>query len=190
MCEYRNVIISQFQERKMKVSKRILITTSLLLSFLSTVSTHTFAESDVAEMVGKMDDNADKKIDFKEFFEDTVTDNQDSYDVNHDGYITAGEVALELKEDLVETVAEMNRIGVSEKNADATIVKSLSSIEKRSEAIVKQMDTDGDNLVEADELEAFKHKQFDALDKNKDGVISSADLVKKPQHKGFPIRLQ
>jgi Ca2+-binding EF-hand superfamily protein len=47
------------------------------------------------------------------------------------------------------------------------------------------MDTDGDNLVEPSELEAFKHKQFDALDVNHDGSISRKDVKKT---KGFPIR--
>ncbi|MCK5477457.1 MAG: hypothetical protein KAI44_00930, partial [Methylococcales bacterium] len=77
------------------------------------------------------------------------------------------------------------KAGVSESDINKTIAKELNSAEKEAEALIKKMDTDGDNLVEPDELEAYKHKQFDALDKNHDGVISGKDIKKT---RGFPIR--
>ena len=162
----------------------------MIIASSSAVMAQSYSEEKAKAIVTEMDDNADKKVDFQEFYQESVTDNQDSYDSNHDGYITSGEVALEIKEDLIDTVTEMNRLGVSEHDADLTIVNTLNTVEQRADAIVKQMDSDGDNLVEEEELKAYQRKQFDALDKNKDGFLSAADVEKKSKHKGFPIRLK
>lgn len=148
------------------------------------------SEAKMKNMVLEMDDDYDKKVNFKEFYQENVTDNVSSYDVNRDGYITEDEIEHELTEELMETVTEMNRLGVSDHDEDMTVTKALTSMDKKAKDIVKMMDTDHDNLVENDEIEEFQHKQFDALDKNKDGFLSEADLGKKAQHKGFPIRLR
>lgn len=148
------------------------------------------SEVKMKDMVLEMDDDLDKKVNFKEYYQETVTDNVSSYDVNRDGYITEDEIEHELTEELMETVTEMNRLGVSDHDEDMTVTKALNSMDKKAKDIVKMMDTDHDNLVENDEIEAFQRKQFDALDKNKDGVLSEADLGKKAKHKGFPIRLR
>ncbi|WP_349431202.1 hypothetical protein Q9L42_013005 [Methylomarinum sp. Ch1-1] len=174
----------------MKVLISSLITGSIMVASSSSVLAQSYAEDEAKEIVRKMDDNADKKVDFKEFYQQEVTDNQDSYDVNRDGYITSGEIELELKEDLIETVSEMNRVGVSEHDADVTITNTLNSVEQKSEQIVKQMDEDGDGLVENDEIELFERKKFEALDRDKDGFLTAADVEKKSKHKGFPIRLK
>lgn len=171
----------------MKVLLSLLITGSLIIAAPVSFA-ETYSETEMKERVGEMDDNADKKITFQEFYEEVVTDNTDSYDTNRDGYITSDEVEQEMTEDLIETVDEMNRLGVSESDANKTVIKTLNSIEQKSEAIVDQMDTDNDNLVEKEELKAYQRKQFNALDKNKDGFLSSADLRKKSSHKGYPIR--
>lgn len=131
-----------------------------------------------ADTIYSMDDNGDKKVNFQEFFEETVTDNNDSFDVNKDGYITSGEVVLEIKEDLVQTINEMRKQGVSEKDINKTIANELNTAEKEAEALIKKMDADGDSLVEPEELKAYKKKQFDALDRNDDGLITSSDTAK------------
>jgi len=165
-----------------------LLIASALITTSTTILAESYGESQMQKMVGKMDDNADKKINFKEFYEGTVKESPETYDINHDGYITSGEVKQEMTEEVIETVEEMNRLGVSEKNADATISKMLNAIDSKAEAIVKQMDFDHDNLVEANELKAYERKQFKALDKNKDGVLSAADSKTTSVYKGFPIR--
>jgi Ca2+-binding EF-hand superfamily protein len=139
----------------------------------------------VKKMINAMDDNADKKVGYQEFYEQSVTDNNDPLDTNQDGYITSGEIVIEITEDLVETIKLMRKEGVSETDINKTIAQELNTAEKEAEAMIKMMDTDGDNLVEPSEFDAFKHRQFDALDKNDDGVISQADIKKA---KGFPIR--
>lgn len=171
-----------------------LLTSSLISGFMLITSPLVWAESyeetEVKEMVEEMDDDFDKKVDFKEYYQETVTDNVSSYDVNRDGYITEDEVEHELTEELMETVYEMNRIGVSDHDEDMTVTKTLNEMDKKAKEIIRQMDSDHDNLVENDEIEEFRHKQFEALDKNKDGFLSEADLEKTSKHKGFPIRLR
>jgi Ca2+-binding EF-hand superfamily protein len=80
----------------------------------------------------------------------------------------------------------MRRDGVSEDNINKTIAIELNSVESEAQALIKKMDTHGDNLVEPNELDKYEHRQFDILDKNHDGVISKSDVKKR---KGFPIRL-
>nr|WP_305907964.1 hypothetical protein [Methylomarinum sp. Ch1-1]MDP4520763.1 hypothetical protein [Methylomarinum sp. Ch1-1] len=171
----------------MKVLISSLITGSIMVASSSSVLAQSYAEDEAKEIVRKMDDNADKKVDFKEFYQQEVTDNQDSYDVNRDGYITSGEIELELKEDLIETVSEMNRVGVSEHDADVTITNTLNSVEQKSEQIVKQMDEDGDGLVENDEIELFERKKFEALDRDKDGFLTAADVEKNQNTRDSPF---
>ena len=166
------------------------ILTPFIASVLFVASTGLYAQSytetKVKKIVSSMDDSGDKKVGFDEYFEETVINNNDSYDVNKDGYITAGEIVLEIKEDLIQTIKEMRKQGVSEANINKTIANELNSAEKEAEALIKKMDIDGDNLVEPNEIYTFKHKQFDALDTNHDGVISAKDVKKS---KGYPIRL-
>jgi Ca2+-binding EF-hand superfamily protein len=158
---------------------------SALIIAVSGVNAQSYSGAKVKKYINKMDDSGDSKVTFQEFFEQSVTDNKDSNDVNRDGYITEGEVVLEIKEDLVQTINEMRKAGVSEQNINKTIANELNTAEKEAAALIKKMDTDGDNLVEPSELEAFKRKQFDALDINDDGVISRKDIKRT---KGFPIR--
>lgn len=139
----------------------------------------------VKKIIKSMDDNADKKVGYEEFYEETVTDNKDTLDTNKDGYITSGEVVIEITEDLVETIKLMRKEGVSEADINKTIAQELNTAEKEAAALIKKLDTDGDNLVEPSEYQAYKKKQFDELDKNDDGVISQSDVKKS---KGYPIR--
>lgn len=168
----------------MKKLVKPLIASALVIAS-SGVFAQTYSASKVKKIINTMDDSGDKKVNFQEFFEETVTDNDDSFDVNKDGYITSGEIVLEIKEDLIETIKEMRKLGVSEKDINKTIAQELNTAEKEAAALIKKMDTDGDNLVEPSELEAYKYKQFDALDRNQDGKISRKDVKKT---KGWPIR--
>jgi len=177
-------LFSLTKERKMKKLVKPLLASALIIA-VSGVNAQTYSGAKVKKYINQMDDSGDGKVTFQEFFEQSVTDNKDSNDVNRDGYITAGEVVIEIKEDLVQTINEMRKAGVSEKDINKTIAKELNTADKEAEALIKKMDTDGDNLVEPSELEAYKQKQFDALDKNQDGVISRKDIKKT---KGFPIR--
>ncbi len=151
-----------------------LIAGSLLLAATGSYA-QGYSDDKVDRLINNMDDNGDKKVRFDEYFEETVTDNNDSFDVNKDGYITSGEVVLEIKEDLVQSIKEMRKQGMSEEAINKTIANELNTAEKEAEALIKKMDSDGDNLVEPDELKAYKKKQFRALDKNRDGFISAED---------------
>jgi len=161
----------------MKVLIKPLVATALIMTSAS-VFAQGYSVKKNANRIFSMDDNGDKNVNFQEFFEESVTDNDDSYDVNKDGYITSGEIILEIKEDLIQTINEMRKQGVSEKDINKTIANELNTAEKEAEALIKKMDADGDSLVEPEELEAFKKKQFDELDKNDDGFITSSDVAK------------
>ncbi|HIF55291.1 MAG: hypothetical protein ABGX40_08410 [Methylococcales bacterium] len=141
----------------------------------------------IKKIVNVMDANTDSKVAYKEYYEQTVTDNKDSLDTNRDGYITAGEVVIEITEDLIATIKEMRKQGVPEAAINKTVAQELSTAGAEAEALIKKMDTDGDNLVEPEELDAYQRKAFNALDKNKDGVISLSD-VKQGRSSGYPIR--
>jgi len=168
----------------MKKLVKLLLASALIIA-VSGVNAQSYSGAKVKKYINQMDDSGDNKVTFQEFFEQSVTDNRDSNDVNRDGYITEGEIVLEIKEDLVQTINEMRKAGVSEKNINKTIANELNTAEKEAAALIKKMDTDGDNLVEPNELKAYKQKQFDALDRNQDGVISRKDIKKT---RGFPIR--
>ena len=161
----------------MKILIKPIVATTLVMVSVS-VYAQGYTVKKNADTIRSMDDNGDKKVNFQEFFEETVTDNNDSFDVNKDGYITSGEVVLEIKEDLVQTINEMRKQGVSEKDINKTIANELNTAEKEAEALIKKMDADGDSLVEPEELKAYKKKQFDALDRNDDGLITSSDAAK------------
>jgi Ca2+-binding EF-hand superfamily protein len=172
----------------MKVFIKPLIASTLIIAS-SSVFSQGYSGQQVKKAINTMDDNMDNKVGFQEYFEETFTDNKDSFDVNRDGYITSGEIVLEIKEDLVQSILEMRKQGVSEKNINKTIASELKMAEKEAEALIKKMDTDGDNLVEPNEIDAYKRKQFDNLDKNDDGFISSSDTGKsdsKPS-KGYSV---
>jgi len=158
-----------------KIVKPLIASTLLILS--SGVSAQSYSEDRINKTINIMDDNRDDKVKFDEYFEETFTDNKDSFDVNKDGYITSGEIVLEIKEDLVQSINEMRKQGISEKDINKTIANELNTAEKEAEALIKKMDTDGDNLVEPEEIKAFKKVQFNALDKNQDGVISTTDTA-------------
>jgi Ca2+-binding EF-hand superfamily protein len=166
----------------MKKLIKPLVATTLILTATGAYS-QGYTVKKNADTIFSMDDNGDKKVNFQEFFEETVTDNNDSFDVNKDGYITSGEIVLEIKEDLIQSINEMRKQGVSEKDINKTIANELNTAEKEAEKLIRKMDADGDNLVEPDELKAYKEKQFDALDTNDDGYISSSDASKKKSEK-------
>ncbi len=168
----------------MKKLVKLLLASALMIA-VSGVYAQSYSGAKVKKYINAMDDSGDGKVTFQEFFEQSVTDNKDSNDVNRDGYITAGEVVIEIKEDLVQTINEMRKAGVSEQDINKTIANELNTADKEAAALIKKMDADGDSLVEPGELEAYKQKQFNALDKNNDGVISRKDIKKT---KGFPIR--
>lgn len=163
-----------------------LIATAIIIASTA-IYAESYSEDQIKEMVSSQDDNNDQQVTFNEYYEDTVVDNTDSYDNNNDGYITSGEIAAEMREDLSETINELRKHGVSEADANKTITNELNSIDTESEAMLQRMDADCDNLVEPGELKAFQRQQFNKLDKNKDGVISQADIKKFPS-KGFGYR--
>jgi Ca2+-binding EF-hand superfamily protein len=166
---------------------------STLLIVASGVYAQSYSSDKVNTVINAMDSNNNDKVNFKEYLKQSFTQNNDSFDVNKDGYITAGEVILEIKEDLVQTINEMRKQGVSETDINKTIEAELNTAKAEAEAIIKSMDTDHDNLVEPEEIEAFQLKQFHALDKNHDGNISSADTKpikkapKKSPAKGYSV---
>lgn len=172
----------------MKILVKPLIVSALILVPVG-VFAGGYSDVKVMKTINQMDDNANKKVDFQEYFEATVTDNEDPLDTNQDGYITSGEIVLEIKEDLIETIKQMRKAGVSETNINKTIAKELNTAEKEAEALIKKMDADGDSLVEPDEFIAYKKKQFAALDKNRDGTISSSDASgsKKSSGPGYTV---
>lgn len=155
-----------------------LIVSAMMISS-STVYAESYAKDQLMIMVDKQDENCDEQVTFNEFFQERVTKNTDPYDRNQDGYITENEVALEMKEDLIETVNELHKHGVSEENINQTVISELEAIEKESSQIIASMDTDGDHLVEPEEITAYQKKDFKQLDTNRDGVISLKDLKPK-----------
>ncbi|MCK5829071.1 MAG: EF-hand domain-containing protein [Methylococcales bacterium] len=174
----------------MKKLLKPLIASTLLIA-CSSVYAQSYSADRVNKTLNIMDDNKDNKVKFDEYFEETFTDNKDSFDVNKDGYITSGEIVLEIKEDLIQTINEMRKQGVSEKNINKTIANELKTAEKEAEALIQKMDADGDNLVEPNEIKKFKQAQFDALDKNNDGALSSSDIgsaaTNKAPSKGYSV---
>jgi len=176
----------RFIVKGVKVKKIIgsLVSAVLLVSISTVGNAQSYSSEKIDKMIGRMDDSGDGKVGFQEYFEQTVTDSSDSYDVNKDGYITSGEVVLEIKEGLIETIALMRKQGVSEENINKTIASELNTAEKEAALIIKKMDADKDGLVEPSELKQYKKKQFRKLDKNHDGVISRKDVKR---NKGFPI---
>ena len=74
------------------------------------------------------------------------------YDQNKDGYITADEVEVELREDAIEKAIKMQARGKSQKAVDQVIMNMEDSIEQDAEKIIDKMDTDGDELVEPEEI--------------------------------------
>ena len=175
----------------MKILIKPLIASALVFA-VAGVNAQSYSGEKVDDLIYEMDDNGNRSVDFNEFYEESITDNDDSFDVNKDGYITSGEVLLEIKEDLVETIKELRKQGVSEKNINKTIASEFETAEAEAERIIKKMDADGDNLVEPEELKAFKRRKFRSLDRNRDGVISKDDVKKlkksKTKIKGWPIQ--
>ncbi len=163
----------------MKLLLTPLITSVIIIASSNFVYAASYSEDNLKDMISSQDDNCNEQIDIQEFTED-----KSAYDQNQDGYITRNEVAVELEEDLEKTVNELRKHGVSETNINKTVTSELKSINKEAAALIKKMDADGDSLVEPEELEAFKEAQFEKLDKNRDGVLSSSDTSKKKNTKG------
>ncbi len=80
------------------------------------------------------------------------------YDQNGDSYITADEVEVELREFAINKVIEMQKKGLSQKAIDRVIMRMEKSIEQDAEAIIDRLDTDGDELVEPEEIKAKRCK--------------------------------
>jgi len=172
----------------MKILVKPLIASALVIA-VSGVNAQGYSGEQVNDVIYNSDETGDKAVNFKEFYDENITYSDDSGDVNKDGYITEGEIVIEIKEDLVETVKELRKQGVSEKNINKTIANELKTAEKEAAKIIKKMDADGDHLVEPEELLAYEQQQFRKLDRNRDGVISKLDIKKKEkkQYKGWPI---
>ena len=74
------------------------------------------------------------------------------YDQNKDGYVTSDEVEVELREDAIDKAIQMQKKGRSQKAIDKVIMNMEDSIEQDAEKIIDKMDTDGDELVEPEEM--------------------------------------
>jgi glycerate-2-kinase len=170
--------------KKMKLLITPLIASAIIIASSNAVQAESYSEDKLKKIISLQDDDCNEQVNIKEFTED-----KSSYDQNQDGYITSNEVAIELEEGLEETVKELRKHGVSETNINKTVTSELKSIKKESAALIKKMDIDGDSLVEPEELEAFKEEQFEKLDKNRDGVLSSSDTTKNTKG-GFGFRYQ
>lgn len=168
----------------MKLLIKPLIASAIIIASSSIVHAASYSEDKLQNIISSQDDDCNEEVNIKEF-----TDDKSAYDQNKDGYITSNEVAIELEEGLEKTIKELRKHGVSETNINKTVTSELKSINKEANALIKKMDSDGDNLVEPEELEAFKEAQFEKLDKNRDGVLSSSDTTKKVSG-GFGFRYQ
>lgn len=170
----------------MKLLIKPLIASAIIIASSSVVHAESYSEDKLKNIISSQDDDCNEQVNIKEFTED-----KSSYDQNQDGYITSNEVAIELEEGLEETIKELRKHGVSEVNINKTVTSELKSINKESTALIKKMDSDGDGLVEPEELEVFKEAQFEKLDKNRDGILSSSDTAKKKSVTGgFGFRYQ
>ena len=170
--------------KKMKSLIKPLIASAIIIVSSSAVHAASYSEDKLNNIISSQDDDCNEQVNIKEFTED-----KSAYDQNQDGYITSNEIAIELEEGLEDTIKELRKHGVSETNINKTVTSELKSINKESAALIKKMDTDGDSLVEPEELEAFKEAQFEKLDKNRDGIISSSDTTKNVKG-GFGFRYQ
>ncbi|MCK5898662.1 MAG: EF-hand domain-containing protein [Methylococcales bacterium] len=159
----------------MKLIMKPLLVSVILMAASGIVCAESYSEDQLKEIIRTQDDDNNNKVNAEEFMDETISDVQDTFDYNHDGYITSNEVAIEMKEDLEDTVVELKKHGVSEKNINKTVTNELNSIDKDAKALVKKMDADKDGLVEPEELKAYQKKQFKALDTNNDGSLSLAD---------------
>jgi len=176
------------KEEKMKILVKPLIASALLI-VASGVNAQGYSGDKVNDVIYSSDETGDKAVNFKEFYDENVTYNTNSLDVNKDGYISSGEIVIDIKEDLAATIAKMRELGVSEKNIKKTIASELRTADAEAAKILIKMDADGDQLVEPEELLAYQEKQFRKLDRNRDGVISKLDIKKKEKKKyaGWPI---
>jgi Ca2+-binding EF-hand superfamily protein len=181
------IVIENFvnlKGKKMKSLIKPLIASAIIIVSSSVVHAASYSEDKLKNIINSQDDDCNEQVNIKEFTKD-----KSSYDQNQDGYITRNEIAIELEEGLEETIKELKKHGVSETNINKTVTSELKSISKESAVLIKKMDLDGDSLVEPEELEAFKEAQFEKLDKNRDGVLSSSDTTKKARG-GFGFRYQ
>jgi len=172
----------------MKILVKPLIASALLIA-VSGVNAQGYSGDNVNNVIYNSDETGDKAVNFKEFFDENVTFNTNSLDINKDGYISEGEIVIDIKEDLAETIKKLREIGVSEKNIKKTIASELRTADAEAAKILIKMDADGDQLVEPEELLAYQKQQFRKLDRNRDGVISKLDIKKKEKKKyaGWPI---
>jgi len=81
-----------------------------------------------------------------------VVSQSGGYDQNGDNYITADEVEEELREDAIDKVIAMQKKGASQKAVDKVIKNMERTVERDAEKIIDILDTDGDELVEPNEL--------------------------------------
>ncbi len=79
-------------------------------------------------------------------------DSVKEFDQNKDGYITADEVEVELREDAINKAIKMQQQGKSQKAIDRVIMGMEDSIEQDAERVIDRLDTDGDELVEPEEM--------------------------------------
>lgn len=80
------------------------------------------------------------------------------YDQNNDSFITSDEVEVELREDAVSKAISMQKKGMSQAAIDKVIMNMEDSIEEDAEVIINILDSDGDELVEPEEIRAHGWK--------------------------------
>jgi len=106
------------------------------------------------------------------------------YDQNGDSYITADEVEVELREDAIDKVIAMQKQGKSKQEIARVIRDMEDSIEFDAETIINILDTDGDELVEPEELKNRMKKRLQKqakiavadYDQNGDAYITADEV--------------
>jgi len=106
------------------------------------------------------------------------------YDQNGDSYITADEVEVELREDAIDKVIAMQKQGKSKQEIARVIRDMEDSIEFDAETIINILDTDGDELVEPEELKNRMKKRLQKqakiaiadYDQNGDSYITADEV--------------
>jgi len=106
------------------------------------------------------------------------------YDQNGDSYITADEVEVELREDAIDKVIAMQKQGKSKQEIARVIMDMEDSIEFDAETIINILDTDGDELVEPEELKNRMKKRLQKqakiaiadYDQNGDSYITADEV--------------
>lgn len=90
----------------MKILVKPLIASALVIA-VSGVNAQGYSGEKVNDIIYNSDETGDKAVNFKEFYDENVTFNSNSLDINKDGYITSGEIVIDIKEDLALTIKKI-----------------------------------------------------------------------------------